>query len=462
MTDRGQTDHIWDTSAQIDSTGSANAYVIATAQAITGYARGMPPIRFKANFGNTGSATANINGLGAVTLKKTGGTANLASGDIASSGVYTLVYDGANFQVLELNSLPGAAGANGADGANGVAAGLRWNFDSSTSMADPGTGDFRLNNATLASVTAAAVSDLTGETGNPDASAWVLSWDDSTNAVRGTLIVKKIGAEQNFAIYNITGASTDNSGWTQLVLTHVTSNGSLSNADPCVLNFVRAGNSGGGTVAVQVFTSSGTYTPTAGMVSAIVEAQAAGGGGGGGDSNGVTQQLGAGGGGGEYRRGVFSAATIGASQSVTIGAVGAAGSTTGGNGGNASATSLGALISANGGSGGIGSGSNSTNSTGNYAGGAGGSGGSGGHLAISGKSGTYGMGRSSGAANWGGGGGDSFLGHGADDKLTDQDLTGVTGGNYGGGGSGGSDDDTSGSAGGAGGPGIVIVTEFIA
>lgn len=104
MAARGQSDHIWDTSAQIDSTGSANAYVIETAEPITGYARGMPPVRFKANFGNSGAATANINGLGAVALKKFGGATDVAQGDIVSGGVYTLIYDGTNFQVLELNT----------------------------------------------------------------------------------------------------------------------------------------------------------------------------------------------------------------------------------------------------------------------------------------------------------------------------------------------------------------------
>jgi hypothetical protein len=104
MSDRPLSDYNWDSSGQITSTGSANAYVIATAAAITGYYQGMPPIRFKANFTNTGSATAEVNGLGAVTLKKGGGATNLAAGDIVSGGVYTLSHDGTNFQVLELNS----------------------------------------------------------------------------------------------------------------------------------------------------------------------------------------------------------------------------------------------------------------------------------------------------------------------------------------------------------------------
>jgi hypothetical protein len=111
MADRGQTTLVYDSSGQIDSTGSANAYVIRVAEQISAYHRGMAPIRFKANFGNSGSATANIatelspSGLGAVTMKKGGGASDLASGDIVSGGVYTLIYDGTFFQVLELNSV---------------------------------------------------------------------------------------------------------------------------------------------------------------------------------------------------------------------------------------------------------------------------------------------------------------------------------------------------------------------
>jgi hypothetical protein len=111
-------------------------------------------------------------------------------------------------------------------------------------MADPGAGDFRLNNATLASVTAAAVSDNSADTGNPAVTNAILAWDDSTNSVRGTLYIKQIADPANFAIYNITGASTDDTGWTQLALTHVVSAGTLSNTDPCVLEFARAGDLG--------------------------------------------------------------------------------------------------------------------------------------------------------------------------------------------------------------------------
>lgn len=105
------------------------------------------------------------------------------------------------------------------------------------------------------------------------------------------------------------------------------------------------------TVKMQVFTSSGTYTPTAGM--RYCDALVVGGGGGGGGSAGQSGYIaiGSGGGSGGYARKIISAATIGASQTVTIGSGGTAGAYNGA-GGNGGSSSLGAIISATGGSGG--------------------------------------------------------------------------------------------------------------
>jgi len=130
-------------------------------------------------------------------------------------------------------------------GVDGLPAGLPFNFSSTTAMADPGNGVFRLNNAALASVTAAAIDDLSAATGNPDVSAAVLSWDDSTNtANRGTLLIKSVASPQNYALYRITGLSTDNAGWTQLALTHVASAGAFANGSLCSIEFAPAGAPG--------------------------------------------------------------------------------------------------------------------------------------------------------------------------------------------------------------------------
>ena len=126
---------------------------------------------------------------------------------------------------------------------------FRWNFDSSTTMADPGTGDIRFNHATISSATAVAISDLVADTGNPDESAYVLSWDDSTNtALRGTLVIREVANPGQTAVFSITGASTDNAGWTQLVLTYVSPavSPTFTNGNALTVQFTRTGNAGAG------------------------------------------------------------------------------------------------------------------------------------------------------------------------------------------------------------------------
>jgi hypothetical protein len=169
-------------------------------------------------------------------LTDSGGYDTITVSHVASNGTFA---NGQNVAVLFSRT-----GDKGDTGDAGTPSGLRWAFDSSTSMADPGTGDIRLNHGTLSSVTAAAISDLCAEVGNPDASAWVLAWDDPTSTVRGTLKLTKEADQENFAIYSITGASTDNSGWTELALTHVTSNGTLSDTDVLVISHSRTGDVG--------------------------------------------------------------------------------------------------------------------------------------------------------------------------------------------------------------------------
>lgn len=59
-----------------------------------------PMMRLRVRFANanTGAATINLNGLGAISIKKDVSNA-LVSGDILAGGVYDLTYDGTNFQV---------------------------------------------------------------------------------------------------------------------------------------------------------------------------------------------------------------------------------------------------------------------------------------------------------------------------------------------------------------------------
>lgn len=90
-------------------------------------------------------------------------------------------------------------------------------------------------------------------------------------------------------------------------------------------NWVSSAAASVGSVATQIFTGSGTYTPTSGMKFAYIEEWGGGGAGGGNtDCSGLPSNTanGGGGGAGGYGARLFTAAQVGASASVTIGAAG--------------------------------------------------------------------------------------------------------------------------------------------
>jgi len=212
-------------------------------------------------------------------------------------------------------------------------------------------------------------------------------------------------------------------------------------------------------VAIQKFTTSGTYTPTTGMVFCIVEMVAGGGGGGGVSASNIGSQSGAS---GAYIRALLTSSQISTSQTVTIGSAGSAGSSSGTSGGTGGTTSLGSLLSCTGGTGGAG---NTTSGTIYIAPVAGGTATVTTGTAILTLNGQY-SGNASGQGTIGfyvGAGGSNPMGQGAAAWLN---LTSFTSGvnsptGYGGGGGGGYATSGSSQAGSAGGAGYMVITEFI-
>lgn len=215
----------------------------------------------------------------------------------------------------------------------------------------------------------------------------------------------------------------------------------------------------GSTLNQRVITSSTTYSPTAGLSYAIVEV-IGGGGGGAGSISGAGTCVGGAGGGGGYARSVLSAATIGASQTITIGAAGAGGAA-GNNSGNAGGTtSFGALVIASGGAGGF-SQINLIDPFDATIGGAGGAGTTG-QLLVTGGDGQLSVFRGSPNTRlfgWAGAGGTSFYSGGATTQ-NDVNAAGNSSGGYGGGGGGGISTTIS-NIGGNGSAGVVVITEYI-
>lgn len=212
-------------------------------------------------------------------------------------------------------------------------------------------------------------------------------------------------------------------------------------------------------IAVQTFTSSGTYTPTANMAFCIIECVGPGGGGGGVQTSSSSQTVnGGGGGGGGYARVTVTAAAIGASKVVTVGTGGAGGVGVNNGVAGSGSTSLGTLCVAS--AGGFGGG----NGGGLSGGGAGGVGTTG-DVLVSGGQGTNGF-FSTNATGFftGGNGGTSYFSGGVNTNYAAGNVApGVTATSPGGGGSGAwAQANTGSGTGGAGANGIVIITEYIA
>lgn len=255
----------------------------------------------------------------------------------------------------------------------------------------------------------------------------------------------------------------------------VSLNGSISIVNgPGSINIQTTGAGTGGftSIVIQTFIASGTYTPSVGMLYAIVEVIGGGGGGGGttvGGGGGIANDQGAGGGGGGgYARAALSAGAIGASAAIVVGAGGAGGSNTGGNGGTGGSSTFASpiLVSATGGNGGTGL-VHVVGSQPNVLGGEGGIGNVG--LVMStGSPGGAGVVCSptlpkvpsgEGGSSTFGGGGRVIL-----RNISGSAVPGDPGRAYGGGGSGafGEASSPSGAAGGNGASGVVIITEYIA
>lgn len=194
-----------------------------------------------------------------------------------------------------------------------------------------------------------------------------------------------------------------------------------------------SGGGGSSPPTVQVITATGDWTKPAGLTAAIIEIVAGGGGG----AGGAAGDGGGGGGGGGYSRKRVAAASLGSTETVTIGAAGAAGSAAG-NGGAGGTTSFGTHCSATGGAGGA-HGSN---------GGLGGVGSSG-DVNADGGGGNASVGNLSPGKNGGG----SFFSGGALGPNTGNGTAGKLGAGGGGGGG-------NAATGGAGGAGVCVVTEF--
>jgi hypothetical protein len=81
--------------------GSVNTYTLTLADVVINATSDLTGrvLHVKVNVANTGASTLNVNGKGAVAIKKPDGT-DPAAGDLAANRVYAVVFDGTQYQLL--------------------------------------------------------------------------------------------------------------------------------------------------------------------------------------------------------------------------------------------------------------------------------------------------------------------------------------------------------------------------
>ena len=132
-----------------------------------------------------------------------------------------------------------------ADEARAATGGFRWAFSSDTAAVDPAVGRVAFNNNDPTLVTEMYVSALSAEVGNPDVSDWLVTWDDSTNVdTRGTIQIRKVGAPEQFLLFQLTGSIVDNGSWLKFTVSYALHSGTVTNGEQLSLGFVRAGDVG--------------------------------------------------------------------------------------------------------------------------------------------------------------------------------------------------------------------------
>lgn len=355
-----------------------------------------------------------------------------------------LVSDGTNY-VLTTPTFPNASATSRkiivSDGTNWIASTETW--------ATPGTSGNVLTSNGTNWISSAPTGSGTVNSGLINQLAWY--------AASGTAV-------SGLATANNSVLATNSSGVPSLTTTlpsavQVSVNSLNSGTSASISTFWRGDGTWSSAVAsfaVQTFNGSGTYTPNAKMI--FCEAWCIGAGGGGGGAAASVGQSGAGGGGasGVLSYGFFSAATIGASKTITIGAAGSAGSSGANAGGTGGNSSLGTLLIANGGGGGAGGVSTATSNT-----------------SVGGLPSTIGTGQFVAGGHPGfqgivlsgvngqvipGNGGSSYFGGGG---LTQVTNTPIAASGFGAGGGGGLGFNGTASVGGAGTPGYIHIVEYL-
>lgn len=130
----------------------------------------------------------------------------------------------------------------GATGVRGAVVAMKYTYSSTTTDSDPGPGFVRFNSATITSATQAFFDDV--EAGGVDVSAWLDSFDDSTNTVKGFIEYVVETDPTIRGLFRVSGSVTAGTGYRKVTISNVYALGTPANGAALGIQFIRAGDKG--------------------------------------------------------------------------------------------------------------------------------------------------------------------------------------------------------------------------
>lgn len=131
--------------------------------------------------------------------------------------------------------------------------GIKIDYSTTTTDADPGPGIFRLNNATIASATAAYIDNV--DNGGRTISGLLDLMDNGTSAVRGKIRFENVDDQTIWAEFEVTGSVVDGTGYRKITLQNGVAAGVFVSGDTFAIAFYAKGDSSGR----EILTADRTY-----------------------------------------------------------------------------------------------------------------------------------------------------------------------------------------------------------
>jgi hypothetical protein len=141
---------------------------------------------------------------------------------------------------------PGSSGVFGASGVPGSFGGEAFLYTYERSFvdnSDPGTGKFKFNSTNLAAVTKMYID--TSDASSNDVTAFLITIDDSTSAIKGHFSVSdRVDSNTFYAIFAIPSAITAHTGYIEVPVSYLSGGTTLADEYEVIITFARTGDRG--------------------------------------------------------------------------------------------------------------------------------------------------------------------------------------------------------------------------